>query len=223
MFRIKICGVTNRDDALAVVQSEADAIGLNFYPRSPRYISRDAARAIIAVLPDEIVKVGLFVNAPLSDVCQTFDELNLDLIQLHGDEPPEYISQLSNRPVMRAFRIGGDGLSPVLDYLARCRPLHVLLRMVLLDSLVPGKYGGTGKAADWTAAKQYLADFDLPPLVLAGGLTPDNVAEAITTVCPASVDVASGVESSPGRKDPAAVHAFVRAAILAFAASHASR
>ena len=185
-----------------------------------------------------MVKVGLFVNAPALVVCQTYDDLHLDLIQLHGDETPDYIAQLGSRPVMRAFRVGAmprkgteevveeefrkmEGvfpttssvpLAPVIEYLARCRQLHAMPRLVLLDSLVLGEYGGTGKAADWSTARAYTAQSGLPPLVLAGGLTPDNVAEAITAVRPAAVDVASGVESRPGRKDPAAVEAFVRAA-----------
>jgi len=218
MFRIKICGITNCDDALATVRAGADAIGLNFYPRSRRYISLDTARRIIAVLPRGIVKVGLFVNAPPSDVCQTYDDLHLDLIQLHGDEPPEYIAQLGNRPVMRAFRVEQGKLRPIIEYLSHCRELQALPTLVMLDSLVLGEYGGTGKAADWSTARQYVAQSGLPPLVLAGGLTPDNVAEAIAAVRPAAVDVASRVESSPGRKDRAAVEAFVRAARAAFEA-----
>ena len=105
MFRIKICGITSVDDALLVARAGADAVGLNFYPRSPRYISLDTARKIVAALPKEIVKVGLFVNAPPADVCRTYSDLSLDLIQLHGDEPPEYLAQLGGRPVMRAFRV----------------------------------------------------------------------------------------------------------------------
>jgi phosphoribosylanthranilate isomerase len=210
MFRIKICGITSVDDALTAVRAGADAIGLNFYPRSPRYISLDTARQIVAAVPKGIVKVGLFVNAPAPDVCQTCDELHLDLIQLHGDEPPEYLTQLDDRPIIRAFRVGADGLAFVSDYLARCRQLQALPKLVLLDSLVAGEFGGTGKVVDWSVAQQYVTQSGLPPLVLAGGLTPDNVAEAIQAIRPAAVDVASGVESSPGRKDPAAIVAFVR-------------
>jgi phosphoribosylanthranilate isomerase len=222
MFCIKICGITNRDDALLAVQAGADAIGLNFYPPSPRFVSLETARQIIAALPNEIVKVGVFVNATAADVCKTCDELHLNLIQLHGDEPPEYLTQLGNRPIVRVFRVGGDGIGPVAEYLARCRELRVSPRAVLLDSLVPGEYGGTGKTADWSAAREYAAHPDLPPLVLAGGLTPESVAEAIAAVRPAAVDVASGVESSPGQKDPMAVAAFVRAARGAFAEPHSS-
>jgi phosphoribosylanthranilate isomerase len=219
MFRIKICGITSVDDALMVARAGADAIGLNFYPRSSRYISFDVAREIVAALPKEIAKVGLFVNVPPADVCRAYSDLPLDLIQLHGDEPPEYLTQLGNRPVMRAFRVRPGNLHPVVEYLARCRGLKVEPRLALLDSLVPGEYGGTGTTVGWSTARQYAAQSALPPLVLAGGLTPQNVAEAIAIVRPAAVDVASGVESSPGRKDPVAVEAFVRAVKAGFSAA----
>jgi phosphoribosylanthranilate isomerase len=212
MFRIKICGITSVDDALAAARAGADAIGLNFYPRSPRHVSLDTARQIVAALPEKMVAVGLFVNAPSADVCRLWDDLQLDLIQLHGDEPPEYLRQLGDRPLMRAFRVGPGGLQPMLEYLCRCRELAATPRLTLLDSSTGGKFGGTGETGDWSAAARYAAEVGLPPLVLAGGLTPSNVATAIRTVRPAAVDVATGVESSPGRKDSAAVEAFVRAA-----------
>jgi phosphoribosylanthranilate isomerase len=216
MFRVKICGITYVEDALAAARAGADAIGLNFYPRSPRYVSFETARQIMAVLPEEMVAVGLFVNAPSSDVCRLCDELRLDLIQLHGDEPPEYLALLGARPIMRAFRVGAEGLQPVLEYLDRCRELAAMPRLTLLDSPVGAKFGGTGQTGDWSAAARYAAQADVPPLVLAGGLTPSNVAAAIEAVHPAAVDVASGVESSPGRKDAAAIEAFVQAAKSAF-------
>jgi len=219
MFRIKICGITNVDDALAAARAGADAVGLNFYPKSPRCVDADAADRIIASLPRETVKVGLFVNAPAQEVCRTFDRLGLDLIQLHGDEPPRYLAQLAGRPVMRAFRPGPDGLEPLERYLAHCRRLGCTPRLVLVDALVPGQYGGTGRLADWHLLRTYAGAAKAgpgPPLVLAGGLTPGNVAEAIAIVRPAAVDTASGVELGPGRKDPAAVEAFVRAARTAF-------
>jgi phosphoribosylanthranilate isomerase len=217
MFHIKICGITNVDDARAVVQAGADALGLNFYPRSKRHISAELARDIIAAIPAGIVKVGLFVNSPAADVCRLFDELGLDLIQLHGDEPPDFLPQLGHRPIMRAFRVGPDGLRPVIEYLHRGTELNVSPALTLLDSAVHGAYGGTGQTLDSNLARQYVAQSNLPPLVLAGGLTPGNVAEAIRTVRPAAVDVASGVESRPGRKDPAMVEAFIQAARAAFA------
>lgn len=217
MFRIKICGITNVDDALAVAQAGADAVGLNFYRRSPRCVSIEAARQIVAALPEDVVKVGVFVDTPLADVCRLFDDLRLDLIQLHGDQPPEFITQLTGRPVMRAFRVGVAGLGPVMEYLDCCRQFHVRPALTLLDSSVLGQYGGTGTTTNWELARQYSAQSDVPPLVLAGGLTLENVELAIALVRPAAVDVASGVESWPGRKDPIAVAAFVRAASSAFA------
>ena len=216
MFRVKICGITSVDDARAVAAAGADAVGLNFYAKSPRYVSVEKAREIINALPPEMVKVGLFVNAPAEEVCQTFDDLGLDLIQLHGDELPTYLTHLGDRPVMRAFRLAEAGLEPIGRYLGHCGRLGCMPRLVLVDAYVEGEYGGTGRVTDWERLKRYPFDVAHPPLVLAGGLTPDNVAEAIRTVRPAAVDTASGVESSPGRKDPAAVEAFVRAARLAF-------
>jgi len=162
-------------------------------------------------------------------VCETFGRLELDLIQLHGDEPPEFLEELKgtvpfslrenrdspHRPVMKAFRLDSNGLGPVFEYLERCGRLGCMPRMVLIEQKVEGKYGGTGKTADWDVVKQYPAialEKGYPPLVLAGGLTPQNVAQAVRTVHPAAVDTAGGVESSPGRKDAAAVEEFVRKA-----------
>lgn len=216
MFHIKICGITSVEDALVVAQAGADAIGLNFYPRSPRHVSLDTAREIIAALPRGVTKVGLFVNAQLEYVCKTVDDLSLDLIQLHGDETPDYLAQFGERPVMRAFRVAPGTLQPVLDYLAACRKLAAEPKLALLDPFVPGEYGGTGHTADWSVAQQFAAQPNTPPLVLAGGLTPSNVAKAIAAVHPAAVDVATGVESTPGRKDPAAVQSFIQAAKSAF-------
>lgn len=209
MFLVKICGITSIEDARAVVEAGADAIGLNFYAKSARYLQPQIEEAVAAALPDEIVKVGLFVNSPADEIRERFDRLGLDLIQLHGDEPPEFVAELQGRPVMRAFRVGDEGLDPVYKYIERTEQLGCPLQAVLVDSYRKGNYGGTGQTADWATVATYKAT---PPLVLAGGLTPQNVAEAIATVRPTAVDTASGVESSPGKKDPAAVKAFVRAA-----------
>jgi phosphoribosylanthranilate isomerase len=217
MFRIKICGLTSAEDAALVAAAGADAVGLNFYPQSPRFLAPPAAERIVEALPRGVVKVGLFVNAAADEICRTFDRLGLDLVQLHGDEPPGLLAQLGDRPVMRAFRVGPDGLAPVERYLAECGRLGCLPRLVLVDAHVRGLYGGSGKLADWDAIRHYPADGSLPPLVLAGGLSPENVGEAVRTVHPAGVDTASGVESSPGRKDPALVRRFVAAALDAFA------
>ena len=216
MFCIKICGITTIDDAEMVAQSGADAVGLNFFPGSPRCIELEQARAIVEALSDRVVKVGLFVNAEAERVVSWFDSLGLDLIQLHGDEPPEFLAELGGRPIVRAFRLGSEGLAPISQYIERCGKLGCMPRMVLLDALVKGEYGGTGKIGDWGEAGQYGQIDDHPPLILAGGLEPKNVAAAIHAVRPHAVDTASGVESAPGKKDPAAVESFVRSARAAF-------
>jgi phosphoribosylanthranilate isomerase len=216
-FQVKVCGITTASDARLTARAGADAIGLNFFARSPRRVTLDQAREIVAAIVGmPVVKVGLFVNHAADAVCQAFDQLGLDLVQLHGDEPPEFLTQLGGRPVMRAFRVGPNGLTPVLDYLDRCRQLGVMPQLVLLDTLTKGVYGGSGQVGDWSTMAAY-ARPGLPPLVLAGGLTPESVAVAIRAVRPSAVDVASGVESSPGRKDPHLVGQFVDLARTAMA------
>ena len=212
MFRIKICGITTAEDAQAVAAAGADAIGLNFYRKSPRWIELTTARQVLATRPAGLITVGLFVNASADQVRRTFDDLGLDLIQLHGDEPPEYLGELAPRPVMKVFRVANGGLPDVREYLARCRQLGCPPRMVLLDSLVAGSYGGSGMTGDWDEAAQYMEEGEFPPLVLAGGLNPDNVQQAIEATHPYAVDTASGVEISAGRKSSSKVAAFVRAA-----------
>jgi phosphoribosylanthranilate isomerase len=218
MFTVKICGITRPEDARAAALAGADAIGLNFYPQSPRAIDRERARAIIAELPAGIAKVGLFVNAAAGDICRTCDALGLDLIQLHGDEPPELLADLGDRPVMKAFRAAGKhGLQSILSYLETCRTLDFLPRLILFDALQTSLYGGSGKLADWRLAREYRESNKKGPLlVLAGGLKAENVAEAIRATAARAVDTASGVESQPGIKDPAAMEAFVRAARTAW-------
>jgi phosphoribosylanthranilate isomerase len=227
-FQVKICGITNVDDAKAAADAGADALGLNFYPKSPRFIDFNAATRIIAAIPTNVVKVGLFVNESAGAVAAAFDALGLDLIQLHGDEPPDYLAQLGDRPVMKAFRLTAAGLPPIETFLRKTgfqpvspgspddiRPVGNLSD-VLIDSHVEGTYGGTGTQPDWTTCAQFAATQANPPLVLAGGLTPDNVAEAIRRVRPAAVDTASGVELSPGRKDFCRMAAFIENARQAF-------
>jgi phosphoribosylanthranilate isomerase len=216
MFQIKICGITNVEDARAVARAGADAVGLNFYAKSPRAITTDQARAIIRVLPSDMVKVGLFVDTPPAEIGETFDRLGLDLIQLHGDQPPEFLTLLGGRPVMPAFRIGPAGLDPVVAYLHACKGMSHKPAMLLFDSYKVDCYGGTGIGLDISALSDYRQQTGSYKIILAGGLTPFNVANAIQTTYPDGIDTSSGVESSPGHKDAAAVAAFVNAAREAF-------
>jgi phosphoribosylanthranilate isomerase len=212
MFRIKICGITNVADAEATLAAGADAIGLNFYSQSSRYVDRATARNISQSLGSRVAKVGVFVNAPVDEIIATYDEVGLDLIQLHGDERPEVLRPLSPRPVMKAFRVGPEGLASVRHWLETCMPISIFPKLVLIDAYQAGQYGGTGATSDWPSAAAYARTTGVPPLVLAGGLTPKNVAEAIRAVRPNAVDTAGGVENSPGRKDAALMKAFVEAA-----------
>lgn len=215
-FQIKICGITRPEDAVAAADAGADAIGLNFYQNSPRFVSVDQAQGILSVVPPGVVKVGVFVNATSCSVSAMAQRLGLDMVQLHGDESPEYLAELGGLKILRAFRCGPQGLVPVQSYLERCQEIGWMPRMVLCDAWQQGAYGGTGLVVDWAAVTNYTGSAGAPPLVLAGGLTPDNVAAAIRTVRPAAVDTASGVEVQPGIKDPDRVRRFVRAARAAF-------
>lgn len=212
MFHIKICGITRIEDARAATEAGADALGLNFYPGSRRCVDPVQAGQIIEQLPPGVLSVGLFVNANAHDVCRWFDELRLGLIQLHGDEPPEYLAELAPRPVLRAFRFGPAGWLPIRDYLDTCGRLGCLPRGVLIDAFQPGEYGGTGQTADWAKLADWRSQLGDLPLILAGGLTAENVADAIRQVRPAAVDTASGVESAPGIKDADKTGRFVQSA-----------
>lgn len=216
MFRVKICGLTNVEDAQEAVAAGADAIGLNFYPSSKRYVAPDVARQIAAALPPGVVRVGVFVNTSIEGIRDIIEAegVQLDAIQLHGDEPPEFVRDLAAAmptPVIRAFRLSPDGAETLISYVEQCSRWGCTPGMVLVDAYDPARYGGTGQTADWAAVGS-LPRESLPPLVLAGGLTPENVARAIAVAQPAAVDVAGGVESSPGRKNARWVRAFVNAA-----------
>ena len=212
MFRVKICGLTSVHDAEVISRTKADAIGLNFYAKSPRCITTEQALRVVQATPSRVARVGLFVNATDDEVCTAYDHLGLDFIQLHGDEPPEYLLALGGRPVIRAFRLGPSGLAPILRYLEACRLPEVNLHAVLIDAYDPERYGGTGETADWKQLADQRTMLGALPLVLAGGLNAANVAEAIMTVRPDAVDTASGVEHELGEKDPQAVAAFAEAA-----------
>jgi phosphoribosylanthranilate isomerase len=208
--RIKVCGLTRPDEALACARLGADWIGLNFHPGSPRRVDPAAAAEIIDALPPEAEAVGLFVDRPPGEVADLAARLGLRVVQLHGQEPPEDLLALTPFRIVRAFRLGDAGaVARMIVELARCEALGRSPDAVLVDAFVAGQAGGTGQSieADLLAMLP-----PLPRLVLAGGLTPENVADRVARARPWMVDVASGVESSPGRKDPDRVAAFIRAA-----------
>jgi phosphoribosylanthranilate isomerase len=207
---VKICGLTCVEDVTACAAAGVDWVGLNFHPGSPRFVQPDRAAEIIASLPASISAIGVFVDRPAAEVEDLSQRVGLKIIQLHGSEPPEYLLTLGQLKVIRAFRVGGtsawDGVS---EYLAQAEKLDRPPHAILIDSCVPGQPGGTGA----TVGEDVLDSMPpLPRLILAGGLTPANVAVKVERFRPWMVDVASGVESAPGRKDPALIAAFVRAA-----------
>lgn len=220
----KICGITTIGDALVAADAGADAIGLVFYPASPRHVDFKVAARIVEQLPSTVAAVGVFVNPSIEELRKAATEVGIDAFQLHGDESPEFVSQVEfvaqrrPRPVGFLPGIPGTGPSRVATIKAfrvrDSKSLEVLPRyetdLWLLDSYVPGEPGGTGAQFNWQLAVDAVRMGR--PIVLAGGLTPNNVADAIRTVRPHAVDVSSGVELAPGRKNPALVRAFINAA-----------
>ena len=199
MVRVKICGITNLEDALMAVEAGADALGFVFFRGSPRFISPEQAAVIIRCLPPFVQAVGLFVNEEPATVNSVADQCGLDLVQLHGEESPDYCTAV-NRRIVKAFRVK-DVSS--LDDLANYR-----VSACLLDAWSPAAHGGTGTTFNWEIAARVAAS---QCIILAGGLTPENVAGAVATVNPYAVDVSSGVESAPGKKDAGQVNRFIRA------------
>lgn len=200
MLRVKICGITNINDALHAVDAGADALGFIFYPESPRYIPPDTARSIIARLPPFTSSVGVFVNADRDDIQRVIKECELSLVQLHGDESSDDCLALG-RPVIKAIRLRSrDDLILMREY---------AVRGFVLDAYVDGTWGGTGETVDWGLAREATR---YGPTILAGGLTPDNVGRAVAEVQPFGVDVSSGVETAPGKKDSEKVRQFIVAA-----------
>jgi phosphoribosylanthranilate isomerase len=194
---VKICGITRLEDALAAAGLGADRLGFNFWPRSRRYLAPEAAAPMVAALPAGVLPVGVFVNPTLEELQRAVRLSGIRAVQLHGDEPPEFCAAVG-LPVVKGIRV---------------RDAHSLAALVayevsafLLDSATPG-YGGSGTGFDWALAAEAAASV---PVWLAGGLTPENVAAAVSKVHPLGVDVASGVESAPGVKDPQLVEAFIR-------------
>lgn len=209
---IKICGIRDVETALAVARCEPDAIGLNFYEKSPRVVEAGLALEIVIRLPKTVEAVGLFVNQSAEQIHSICQKCELGIVQLHGDEPPELLAELAAYRVIRAFRVGSEGLSGVARYLERCRQLDALPWACLIDARVEGAFGGTGKQAPWDLVRSQYDAANWPPLILAGGLQPDNVSAAISAVQPWGVDVAGGVESQVACKDVAMVRKFVEAA-----------
>lgn len=219
MFTIKICGVTSIADAALCAEEGADAIGLNFYEGSSRFVEPALARRISRSLRPEVARVGVFVNTPAAEIQNIARDTALDYVQLHGDESPQDVALLAPLAVVKALRVSADGLQHAERFIDECRSIGAALAAVLIDAATPGHFGGSGQTADWLAARTLARRYADLPLVLAGGLAPPNVAEAIRAVGPAAVDAASGVERSPGCKDPAAVRQFVAAARRAFASA----
>jgi phosphoribosylanthranilate isomerase len=199
--KVKICGLTNVPDARAAAEAGADLVGLMFYERSPRHISVEIASEIAGQLPPFVTRVGVFVNPSDALVTEAIARCGLNLLQFHGDEPPEFCTQFGVMS-MKAFRVrDAESLRALPAY-----PTDAWL----LDAFTPGQLGGTGARFDWALALE--AQRFGRPIFLAGGLTPENVAEAVRSVRPFGVDVSSGVESRPGMKDAAKVRAFITAA-----------
>jgi len=197
--RVKICGITRAQDAIDAVQQGADAIGLVFYPPSPRYIAPEQAAEIVKKIPAFVSVVGLFVNAAPAEVERILATVPLDILQFHGDETPAQCRQFS-KPYMKAVRVKSD------TNLVQCAADYADAKALLLDAFAEGVPGGTGQFFDWKLIPQNLA----LPVVLAGGLNAENVAQAIAAVKPYAVDVSGGVEASKGIKDAAKIAAFMR-------------
>lgn len=196
--RIKICGITNLEDAHAAAALGADALGFIFVPDTPRYIEPEDAKRIISDLPPFIITVGVFADVLPEVILQTVETCGLNAVQLHGSETPEYCSEINGPKLIKASRVKDrNSLSTLPDY---------KVSAYLLDTYIRGKKGGTGETFNWdlaVEAKRY------GRIIIAGGLTPENVARAIRHVRPYAVDVGSGVEASPGKKDHSKVKAFI--------------
>jgi phosphoribosylanthranilate isomerase len=206
--RIKICGLTRAADVRAAVDAGADALGFVFYPKSPRHVAPEAAGRLMAAVPPFITTVGLFVNATPEQVQQVVEQAPVTVLQFHGDETAEQCHAAAagvNRPFLRALRVQpGMRAADLLEYEADYRAASPLFSGLLLDAFVDG-YGGGGKVFDWSLIPEELA----PRVVLSGGLSAQNAADAIARVRPYAVDVSSGVEQDKGIKDAARIRAFI--------------
>jgi phosphoribosylanthranilate isomerase len=210
MTKIKICGIKTLKDALAAIDAGADYLGFNFYPKSVRFIEKETCTKITSALKQEHPKVklvGVFVNSPIEDVKAILGTCHLDLAQLHGDETPEMLESFNGK-AFKAIRLSSSESAESSVYPFLKSVPESASPALLVDASVKGVYGGSGVTADWTIAAELVKKY---PLLLAGGLTPENVADAVLQVKPWGVDVASGVESEPGRKDAHKMKTFVRA------------
>jgi phosphoribosylanthranilate isomerase len=198
MMRVKICGITNLTDALLAADLGADALGFIFFPKSPRYVAPEAAREIIAQLPPFVVSVGVFVDEEAAVMRELAAWVGLDWLQLHGHESPDYCRNLGRR-VIKGFRIKDE------SSLKNLEPFHGAVQALLLDTYRKGQVGGTGESFDWRLARKAKK---YGRIILAGGLTPENVAQAIKAARPDAVDTASGTETAPGKKDSEKLRAF---------------
>ena len=188
--KVKICGIRTLEEASAALEYGADALGFNFWPGSPRHISPESAGAIISRLHPFAASIGVFVNETPDTVLSLFHRLGLSAVQLHGDETPEYCNGLAGVRIIKALRVG-PGFDPKS---IKAYPANA----ILLDASLKGHYGGTGRRFDWSAA---IESKEYAPIILAGGLTVENVEDAVKTARPMAVDVCSGVEAEPGKKD----------------------
>jgi phosphoribosylanthranilate isomerase len=204
--RVKICGITNESDALAAIDAGVDALGFNLARQSKRYIDIDQGAAWINELPDEICKVAVMVNPSWADAVRISQLSFIDALQLHGNESPEFCGRLAEAGIRFAKAF------PVADAKSLAAVPDFFTDTVILDSSSAGEFGGSGKSFPWKFARKFIQDHPNLNVILAGGLNPENVVEAIREACPQGVDVTTGVEASPGRKDHGLIRAFVRAA-----------
>ena len=198
MVKVKICGITNLEDAQTAVDYGAEVLGFIFYPKSPRRVTVRTVKEITRALPPFVLTVGVFVNETVETIRKTVQQCGLSLVQLHGDESPEFCDRLDFRAI-KAIRVSGpEDLKRIQDY---------KVQGVLLDSYHPDFYGGTGDPIDWKVLQSLSID---KPVLLSGGLTPENIRQAIQTVSPYGVDVCSGVEEKPGKKSPEKIKLFIK-------------
>lgn len=209
---IKVCGFTSVDNTLEACAAGIDAIGLNFFAKSKRYVSHETAKAIVEAVPATVEPIGLFVNHSIEEIQQIVAYTGLKTVQLHGDETAEFAAQLNNLNIIRAIRIDSENIDYLHEVMQQYRQYGVKLVGCLVDANVAGSYGGTGHVAPWELIAEQYDYHNYPPLILAGGLSPENVAAAVRTVHPWGIDTASGVESAPGIKDRELVCRFVEMA-----------